>query len=340
MLTTFLMNIKDFRRPQAQKYKLHDVILFSIIAILCNAKSYRDIHRFIKVHFEDLTKDFSLLWVRPPAYTTIRNIIKGIDTLELEAAFRAYTQSLVNYYKNDEQWVQIAIDGKTLCKSFDHFNDKKALQKLMFFDVNEKLILGHIPISDKTNEIPAVQSLLEKLELTNQKLLLQDVESLSQSLSPCDTYVAKAEAGHGRIAKRTTKVYHQQIGEFILDEQWAAHLKTLVCVSRTYDIFNTKARCYEQRSETAWYVCNGKITAQSAAGYVLKHWGIENSNHYVRDVSLAEDDARIRNNSANMAILRSTAINILRKQKITNIKGELYLNSLCWKQLYTYPHLI
>lgn len=166
MLTTFLMDIKDFRRPQAQKYKLHDVILFSIIAILCNAKSYRDIHRFIKVHFEDLIKDFSLSWVKPPAYTTIRNIIKGIDSLELEAAFRAYTQSLVNYYKNDEQWLQIAIDGKTLCKSFDHFNDKKALQKLMFFDVNEQLILGHIPISEKTNEIPAVQSLLEKLELT------------------------------------------------------------------------------------------------------------------------------------------------------------------------------
>lgn len=169
---------------------------------------------------------------------------------------------------------------------------------------------------------------------------MQDVESLAQSLSPCDTYVAKAEAGHGRIANRTAKTYQQQIGEFILDEQWAAHLKTLVCVSRTYDVFNVKAKLYEQRSETAWYVCNGKITAEKAAGYVLKHWGIENSNHYVRDVSLREDDARIRKNSANMAILRSTAINIMRKQRIANIKGELYLNSLCWKQLYTYQHLI
>jgi len=165
MLTTFLMDIKDFRRPQAQKYKVHDVLLFSILALLCNAKSYRDIHRFMLVHFTELKKDFSLLWKKPPAYTTIRNIIKGIDILELEAAFRAYTQSLVNYSKQPGL-IQIAVDGKTLCKSFDHFNDKKALQKLMFFDVNEKLILGHIAIAEKTNEIPAVQSLLEKLELT------------------------------------------------------------------------------------------------------------------------------------------------------------------------------
>jgi hypothetical protein len=165
MLTTFLMDIKDFRRPQAQKYKVHHVLLFSILALLCNAKSYRDIHRFMLIHFAELKKDFSLLWKRPPAYTTIRNIIKGIDPLELEAAFRAYTQSLVNYSKQSGL-IQIAIDGKTLCKSFDHFNDKKALQKLMFFDVNEKLILGHIAIAEKTNEIPAVQSLLENLELT------------------------------------------------------------------------------------------------------------------------------------------------------------------------------
>jgi DDE_Tnp_1-associated len=166
MLTTFLMDVKDFRRPQAQKYKLHDVLLFCILALLCNAKSYRDIHRFMTIHFEDLKKDFSLLWKKPPAYTTIRNIIKGIDASELEAAFRAYTQSLVNYYAKQPGLIQIAVDGKTLCKSFDHFQDKKALQKLMFFDVNEKLILGHIAIAEKTNEIPAVQSLLEELELT------------------------------------------------------------------------------------------------------------------------------------------------------------------------------
>ena len=80
-LTTFLMDIKDFRRAQAQKYKLHDVLLFSILALLCNAKSYRDIHRFMLVHFTELKNDFSLLWNMPPAYTTIRNIIKGTDSL-------------------------------------------------------------------------------------------------------------------------------------------------------------------------------------------------------------------------------------------------------------------
>jgi predicted transposase YbfD/YdcC len=157
---------------------------------------------------------------------------------------------------------------------------------------------------------------------------------------PCDSYAAKTQYGHGRIANRITQVYHQNIADYIIDEQWAMHLKTLACVSRTYNIFNTKTKNYDQRSETVWYVSNGKLTAQQAAHYILNHWGIENTNHYVRDVTLCEDESRIRNNSTNMAILRSTTLNILRKQKIENIKGELYQNSLQWKQLYTYTHLI
>lgn len=169
MLITFLQDVKDFRRPQARRYELHNVLLFSILALLCNAKSYRDIHRFMKVHFENLKKEFSLSWERPPGYTTIRNIIIGVDSLELEAAFRAYTQSLVNYYThpvNSETYIQIAIDGKVLCGSFDNFNDKKAIQQLMFFDVAQRLILGHITIPDKTNEIPTLQTLIEELKLT------------------------------------------------------------------------------------------------------------------------------------------------------------------------------
>lgn len=94
----------------------------------------------------------------------------------------------------------------------------------------------------------------------------------------------------------------------------------VACVRQTYDVFNTKTKCHEQRNETAWYVCNAKLAAEQAADFILNHWGIENVNHYVTDVALCEDDSRIRNNSGNMAILRSTALNILRKQKIENIK--------------------
>jgi predicted transposase YbfD/YdcC len=72
---------------------------------------------------------------------------------------------------------------------------------------------------------------------------------------------------------------------------------------------------------------------------VVQHWGIENKNHYVRDVSLQEDASRIRKNPYNLSVLRSTAMNILRKNKVLNIKGELYENSLHWTKVFSYPQV-
>jgi hypothetical protein len=136
------------------------------MALLCNAKSYRDISRFIRIKFESIKAELLLKWEKPPAYTTIRNIIRGIDAEELESAFRAFTQSMTHYgLQPREGLLHIAVDGKTLRQSFDNFEDKKALQNLMFFDTEQSLILGHIAIEEKTNEIPAFQSLLSNLEI-------------------------------------------------------------------------------------------------------------------------------------------------------------------------------
>ncbi len=165
MIITFLDDIRDHRRSQGQRYELKFVLLFSIMAILSNAKSYRDISRFINKHLERLKKDFGLEWKKPPAYTTVRNIINGVGQQELEAGFRAYTQSLSETDKDN--YIGVAVDGKVLRGSYDHFQDKKAIQVLSFFDTQSELILAHEKVDVKTNEIPVAQALIPKLGLEN-----------------------------------------------------------------------------------------------------------------------------------------------------------------------------
>ena len=164
MISTFLEDIKDHRRPQGQRYKLEHIILFSIMAFLSNAKSYRDISRFIRVRFEVLKEHFGLTWKKAPGYTTVRNIIMGVDSEELEACFRGYTQSVIDG-ANVNSIGSIAFDGKTLRGSYDHFHDKRATQILSMFRTEDKLILAHEVIDQKTNEIPMVQKLLEDIGL-------------------------------------------------------------------------------------------------------------------------------------------------------------------------------
>ena len=164
MIATFLEDLKDHRRSQGQRYKLEHIILFSIMAFLSNSKSYRDISRFIKSHFEVLKEHFELSWKRPPGYTTVRNIILGVDSGELEACFRGYTQS-IRQVASVNKIATISFDGKTLRGSYDHFKDKRATQILSMFTTEDKLILAHEVIDQKTNEIPMVQKLLKDIDL-------------------------------------------------------------------------------------------------------------------------------------------------------------------------------
>ena len=78
-----LATIPDPRRAEGKLYQLPHVLLFSILAIVSGANSYRGIRTFIKVHRRKLNKAFKISWKRPPAHTAIRYILQGVCTENL-----------------------------------------------------------------------------------------------------------------------------------------------------------------------------------------------------------------------------------------------------------------
>jgi predicted transposase YbfD/YdcC len=128
--------------------------------------------------------------------------------------------------------------------------------------------------------------------------------------------------------------------QFICDIQWSGYVESVICVERQTSVFSTKEKIYKDRSELAVYIANHKVNAMQSSGLIRKHWYIENKDHHVRDVTLGEDESRIRINPENMSIVRSFALNVLRKNNIENIKGELYGNSLDFYSLYSYKQFI
>jgi len=159
-----LATIRDPRRAEGKLYKLPHVWLFSIFAILSGANSYRGVQTYFKAHRRALNKAFKIKWKRAPAHTAVRYILQGLDAADVEKAFREHGANL-NSAPDAAEACVIAFDGKTLKGSFDNFNDAHAKQVLSAFAVDTALVLAHIEIEEKSNEIPAVQKLLAELDV-------------------------------------------------------------------------------------------------------------------------------------------------------------------------------
>lgn len=172
-LKSHLATIPNPRRSQGKLYDLSHILLFSILAVLSGATSYRKIQRFINTHRQRLNALCGLHWRRAPAHTSIRYALQGLDAAAVEKTFRQYAAELNG---QREEATTIALDGKTLRGSFDPFEDRKAAQVLSASATDTSLVLGQVTIrdqdGDKHHEIQAAQQLIETLGLSRRLFTL------------------------------------------------------------------------------------------------------------------------------------------------------------------------
>jgi len=366
MLSSFLFNVADHRRAQGKRYELGHILMFSVLGILRGAKSYRNISSFIETHYDKLHQLFELNWKRRPGHTTIRDIIRRTDPHALENAFRAYSAELAS----DEQspW-HIGFDGKVLRGSFDHFKDQKAIQLLSAFLSDKHIILAHEEIDQKSNEIPSAQELIQKLGLTgclftfdalhcqqktleaaqesdnevilqvkgNQKTLQSDCKSIAESQVADDAYQEPFTKSRNRIESRKVEVFTSPILSHAI--KWDG-VEAVIKVDRFRQSFDTKSKSWKDSHETAFYISTTILPAQEFCKVIRNHWGVENRNHYVRDVTLGEDKSRIRCNPSIFARLRSFALNIFRHNQVTNVSQTLFENGMKLQRVLDYDGVL
>ena len=181
-LLDLLSEVADARRAQGQLYKLPHVLLFSILCIVTGGNSYRGIVTFIDVHRRRLNETFGLTWKRAPAHTAIRYILKGLDPADVEIVFRRDAARLQTACATPGE-ASIALDGKTLRGSFDKFRDRAAAQVLSAFATDTSLVLAHVDIAEKSNEIPAAQALLAELGVPRGTIVTLDALHCQKNIS-------------------------------------------------------------------------------------------------------------------------------------------------------------
>ena len=174
----------------------------------------------------------------------------------------------------------------------------------------------------------------------NQPTLLAAVQQADATAEPL-SQACQFDHERSRIERRAVKVFAAAplLAASPVETDWSALIKAVIQVHRQTDCFDTRTGAWKLRTETAYYIATELQHAEVFARVIRGHWGVENRNHYVRDVTLREDASRIRRNPGIVARLRSFTLNILRKNNITNVSEALYDNALCLDNLRTYVGL-
>jgi predicted transposase YbfD/YdcC len=366
-LVEMLSCVTDARREQAKRYGLANILLFCIFGFLCGAKSYKTLCSFIEERFALLQAAFPSKMTRAPAASTLWRIIGLVDGGSLEAVFRRHAAMQHGALGGGPGEV-VAHDGKSLKGSYDTATDQKMSQLFRAFAVGTKIILGHVAIMVKSNEIPAMQALVSELDLTgvlctadamhcqiktieavkaaggeallqvkgNQPSLAAAFESLPAGHEPEDCHVETGKLRRNRQETRRVEVF--KAGRILDLSQWQTHAVEAVRVTRTV-LHKDVATGWKWRPthEVAWYASTRDGT--SAADYAAatrSHWGVENRVHYVLDVALHEDASRVRKSPIILSILRSFALNILRFNKVNDIADALWRNAMNLNRVLAY----
>ncbi len=139
-----------------------------------------------------------------------------------------------------------------------------------------------------------------------------------------------------RVERRIVEVF--DAAQALKQTGWNGLIVRIIRVTRVTFLRSAKTGMWNCREETCFYVCSAPVSAKKVAQAIRNHWGIENRNHYVRDVTMLEDASRIRTNPGIFARTRSFALNILRANGEQNIADALWRNALDFTRVLDYRY--
>ena len=345
--------------PRRRKvvYPLVNVVTIAICAVLCGADDFVSIAEFGRAKRKWLSK-FLDLSAGIPSHDRFNAILGAIKVDEFH---RCLLKLVTSLHEVTEGQV-VAIDGKTLRRSFDRASSKSAIHMVSAWASANHISLGQVVVDEKSNEITAIPKLLKILELSgclvtidamgcqveiaraiveeeadyvltakdNQPTLARGIDAFFVDHSQDNfarvearRYVTE-EKGHGRQERREHVVC--QVPEHLPDR---ARWPKLAAIGM---VFSCVFRDGKEHMECRHYILSKYLSAKKFAQAVRDHWSIENRLHWQLDVTFQEDQCRIRkgNADANFSTLRRTALSLLKNNhsKKVGVKNKRLLAAL------------
>jgi hypothetical protein len=163
-LLDYLEEIKDFRRGQGKMHTLKTILVIILMATMSGYFGQRATGDFVKKHHDELVEQLKPKNDKLPSYQTIARVMKYLDYSKLTTAFRSWAKTTIEL--TDEEWA--AVDGKAIRGTTKDAgtSQQKYTNLVNIFMVRTGQIMDQGKVNNKSNEIPLVAGLIERLGLT------------------------------------------------------------------------------------------------------------------------------------------------------------------------------
>jgi predicted transposase YbfD/YdcC len=349
--------------PRRRKvvYPLINVVTIAVCAVVAGADDFVSIAEYGRKKRTWLSQ-FLDLGAGIPSHDRFNAILGALRPAEFERCLLSWITAL--HEVTDGRVV--AIDGKSLRRSFDAASSKSAIHMVSAWATANHISLGQVVVDEKSNEITAIPELLRLLELSG---CLVTIDAMG-----CQTEIARevltAGADYVLAVKANQPTLHDGIAAFFLD-----HLDddfARVTVSR----HETKGRGHGRQEHRWYFVCaapddlpdrgrwpklaaigvaisqtvrggkpcddvryyllSKRLSARRFGAAVRAHWSIENRLHWQLDVTFQEDQCRVRKGhaDANLSILRRTALSLLKNNTTLKVGIKNRRLAAAWDDSY------
>jgi predicted transposase YbfD/YdcC len=338
----------DDPRADNARHFLTDILVIAMLAVMCGLDDYPGIVEYGRDEQEWL-KTFLRLPHGIPSVSTFRRVFAALKPSALPGVMQRWSGELSGMLAGK----QIALDGKTLRRSFEHAWDKSGLHLVTAWCVQENLVLAQQAVEEKSNEITAVPELLKMLDikgavvtadaLNTQTAIVEQIvkgggdyvlavkdnhptlcDAIQRNLDEMilenfagveHVYHQNTESGHGRIDTR--KVWATDRIDWLERRREWKKLTSVIVVESIRRLGGGEA----QTSRRYYIASLPSQSGERFARLIRDHWSIENGQHWTLDMAFNEDQNRVRKDHGdqNLAVLRRIALGLLRRDKSVNL---------------------
>jgi len=362
-LGQYFVAVEDPRCSGKVEHRLIEVLVIACCAVIACAESWNDIALYGRSKLAWL-RTFLELANGIPSHDTFRRVFMLIDPDAFEAGFAAWVGSLAAGFEREV----VAIDGKTVRRSFDHGREQSPLHVVSAWASEQGLVLGQRCVDGKSNEITAIPELLDQLVLENsivtldamgcqtaiaEKILARGgdylltlkgnhplahaavVEHFDQHCfrrgAPSRADCDAFDDTHGRLVRRRVFASTEAAALGALGG-WPG-LRTVLAVESIRSVNNAPTKV---ESEIRYFLSSCPDSPAVLGKAVRSHWGVENALHWVLDVTFREDDSRVRDRTAtrNLALLRKIALNIVGRDTTSKASVRARRKKAAWNDAY------